>query len=222
MISDTAIIHEDVQIGNNVTIHDYVVLYPGTVIEDGVEIFDHCVVGKIPKSPGSTSRGLIKKPLPTRIGTESILCPGVTVYSGTTIGRNTLLGDHCSISEMCVIGDYDVISKNVTVNYNTKIGNHVRIMDTSHITGNAIIEDDVFVSVLVATTNDNAMGKGEYSDEMHGPIIRRGACVGAAANLLPGVTIGENSVVGAGALVTKDVPGGKVVMGIPARVVRDV
>ena len=144
------------------------------------------------------------------------------IYSGTKIGHNTLLGDHCSISESCSIGNYDVISKNVSVNYNTVIGDYVRIMDNSHITGNANIENNVFISVLVATTNDNGMGKGSYSDEMQGPYIKKGARVGAAANLLPGVVIGENAIVGAGAVVTKDVPDYKVVMGIPAKVVRDV
>ena len=222
IIPDTCVIHEGASIGNNVILHDYVVVYPEVTISDGVEIFDHCVVGKIPKSTGSTSRKLTDKFEKTVIGENSMLCPGSVVYSGTTIGHNTLLGDHCSISEFCKIGDYDVISKNVSVNYNTVIGNHVRVMDNTHITGNAVIEDNVFVSVLVATTNDNGMGKGSYSDEMKGPHIKKGACVGAAANILPNVVIGENSIVGAGAVVTKDVPDNKVVMGVPAKVVRDV
>ena len=96
-------------------------------------------------------------------------------------------------------------------------------MDNTHITGNMTIGNHVFISVLVATTNDNAMGRDGYSEEhVKGPVIHDNVTVGAAANILPNVEIGENSIVGAGSVVTKDVPASKVVMGVPAKVVRDV
>lgn len=97
-------------------------------------------------------------------------------------------------------------------------------MDNTHITGNMVIEDHVFISTLVATTNDNAMGKGGIYDEERekGPYIKQGATIGAAANILPGVVIGNDAVIGAGSVVTKDVPERKVVMGIPARIIKDV
>ena len=107
------------------------------------------------------------------------------------------------------------------MNYNTEIGDFTKVMDNAHITGNMVIGNHVFISVLVATTNDNTMGKAAYDENMRGAVIKDYATVGAAANILPGVTIGESAVVGASALVTKDVPERKVVMGVPARVVRD-
>ncbi len=222
-IADTAVIHDNVVIEEDVIIHDYVVIYPNTVIKKGTEVFDHCVLGKLPTSPGVTSRQLKTAFETLVVGENCILCPGVVLYTGSNIGNRNLLGDFCSIREECSTGDNCIISRNVSVNYNTRIGSYTKIMDNTHITGNMVIGDHVFISTQVATTNDNTMGRQEY-DESHvvGAIIEDYVTVGAAANILPGVRIGRNAIVGASALVTKDVPQNKVVMGIPARVVRDV
>ncbi len=222
-IATTAIIHDDVEIEEGVIIHDYVVIYPGTKICKGTEIFDHCVLGKLPTSPGITSRTLKTKYETLVIGENCVLCPGVTLYAGTVLGHNNLLGDYCSIREDCKVGNNCIISRNVSVNYNTVIGNDTKIMDNSHITGNMRIGNHVFISVLVSTTNDNTMGREEYNpDHVYGATIEDDVTIGAGANILPHVTVGRNAIVGAGALVTKDVPQSKVVMGVPAKVVRDV
>ena len=222
-IADTAIIYDDVEIEEEVIIHDYVVIYPNTKVGKGCEIYDHCVLGKLPTSPGITSRKLKAEYSQLLIGENSILCPGVVLYTGSRIGNNNLLGDFCSIREECKIGNNCIISRNVSVNYNTVIGDDTKIMDNTHITGNMKIGSHVFISVLVATTNDNTMGRTEYNeDHVQGATIGDYVTVGAAANILPGVDIGQNAIIGAGALVTKDVPENKVVMGVPARIVRDV
>lgn len=222
-ISSTAIVHEDVTIEAGVIIHDFVVIYPNTTLKRGAEIYDHCVLGKLPTSPGITSRQLKSKYSTLIVGEDTILCPGVVLYAGSRIGSKNLLGDYCSIREDCVTGDACIISRNVSVNYNTTIGHHTKIMDNSHITGNMKIGNHVFISVLVATTNDNTMGREEYNeDHVFGATIEDDVTIGAAANILPGVNIGQNAIVGAGALVTKDVPSGKVVMGVPAKIIRDV
>lgn len=223
IISQTAVIHKDVVIEDGVIIHDYVIIYPNTIIKKGTEIYDHCVLGKHPTSPGSTSRELKSTYDALIIGENCILCPNTVLYTGTQIGNNNLLGDFCSIREECRIGNNCIISRNVSINYNTKIGNDTKIMDNSHITGNMVIGNNVFISVLVATTNDNSMGRKEY-DESHikGATIGDRVTIGAAANILPGVNIGENAIIGASALVTRDVPANKVVMGIPARIVKEI
>ena len=222
-VAKTAIIHDGVKIGNNVVIHDYVVVYPNTIIGDGTEVYEHCVLGKKPTSPGNTSRQLRTDYEPLEIGKDCIICPSSVVYCGTKIGDNVLLGDFCSIREDCIVGNNCLISRNVSVNYNTTIGDFTKIMDNSHITGNMKIGNHVFISVLVATTNDNTMGREEYSeDHVQGAIIEDYVTVGAAANILPQVTIGKNSIIGAGAVVTKDVPESKVVMGVPAKIIRNV
>ena len=223
IVPSSAIIHDNVTIEDNVVIHDYVVIYPGTVIRKGAEIYDHCTIGKLPTTPGSTARTYGSEYGVTEIGEETILCPGVIIYSGTKIGHNTLLGDNCSIREKCVIGHFDIISRNVSVNYETIIGDYTKIMDNSHITGKMTIGDHVFISVMVSSTNDNSMGRAEDAiDTLTGPVVESYATIGASASLLPGVKVGRNAIVGAAALVTKDVPADKVVMGVPARIVREV
>lgn len=219
-ISKNAVIYEDVVIEEDVIIHDFVVIYPHTWIKRGCEIFPHCTIGKLPISPCGKRK--VKNDFGTLvIGENSIVCPGTCIYAGTTIGSNTLLGDNCSIREECKVGNLCIISRNVSVNYNTQIGNHVKIMDNAHITGNMVIEDEVFISVLVSTTNDNSIGRDDYSENMRGAYIKKGAMIGAGANLLPNITIGEEATVGAGAVVTKDVPDYVTVMGVPARVVKE-
>lgn len=131
-IAKTAIIHDEVEIGEGAVIHDYVVVYPGTVVKAGAEVYDHCVLGKLPTSPGSTTRVYSSGYEKTVIGENCILCPGVVLYTGTTIGHNTLLGDYCSIREKCVIGDYCIISRNVSVNYETTIGSYTKIVTVQH------------------------------------------------------------------------------------------
>ena len=223
IISSTVVIYDNVVIEDDVILHDYVVIYPGSIIKQGAEIYDHCVIGKLPTTPGSTAKKYSSEYGETVIGKNSILCPGAVIYTGTKIGHNTLLGDNCSIREKCDIGDYDIISRGVTVNYETVIGNYTKIMDNTHITGNMIIGDHVFISVCVSSTNDNSMGRAENAaDKLQGPIIEDYVTIGASASLLPGVRIGKNAIVGASALVTKDVPPNKVVMGVPAKIIRDV
>ncbi|MDD6224189.1 MAG: acyltransferase [bacterium] len=221
-ISSTAIIHENVFIEEDVIIHDNVVIYPNTIIKKGAEIFDNTVIGKQPKAPGCTERAvdIIKKP--TIIGENTIISTLCSIYAGVEIGNNSLIGDGASIREDCKIGSYTIVSRNVTVNYETIIGNHTKIMDNSHITGNAVIGDNVFISVMVSTTNDNAMGGKGYNEEVVGPIIKDGAKIGASASILPNVIIGENSIVGSGAVVTKNVDDNCVVMGVPAKLIRKI
>ena len=106
----------------------------------------------------------------------------------------------------------------VTVECNTKIGKRSKIQTAAHITGDCIIGDDVFVGPEVTTMNDLYMGARET--EMKGPIIEDGALIGGNATLLPGVRIGKNAVVGAGSVVTKDVPANEVWVGNPARKIK--
>ena len=98
-----------------------------------------------------------------------------------------------------------------------------RIQAEAYITAYSTLEEDVFIAPCVVTTNDNFMGRTEKRRAlMKGPTIRRGARVGGGAILCPGIEVGEEAFVGAGAVVTKDVPPRKLVVGSPARVLRDV
>lgn len=220
-LSNTVKILGEVRIGKNVIIHDFVTLYPGVTIEDNVEIMEGAIIGRLPKGAKAIARKVIENYGKVLIGEGSVVSPNAVIYTDVIIGKGTLIGDSASIREQCRIGDNCIISRCVTVNYNTKIGDRTKIMDNTHITGNMTIGNNVFISVLVATTNDNNIGlKGYDESKVIGPTIEDNVAIGAAANILPSVKIGKGSIVGAGAVVTKDVPEKTLVLGVPAKVVR--
>ena len=219
-IAEFAVVREGVHLGKDVTIHPHVIVEPGVHIEDGVEIFPGAYLGKEPKGVGTTLRAVtFKRHL--RIGRGSSIGPHAVIFYDVEIGAETLIGDGASIREQCRIGTHCLISRYVTVNYNTMIGDRTRIMDSTHITGNCVIGNDVFISILVATVNDNEMVSRSYAEsEIVGPRIADNASIGAGACLLPGVRVGEGAIVGAGSVVTKDVESYTIVMGVPARLTR--
>jgi acetyltransferase-like isoleucine patch superfamily enzyme len=201
---------------------EHVVIYPGTVIGDGCKILDGAVVGKQPSlSPRSTAK---REPLPpTVIGAGTIVSTGAIVFAGTTIGERVILGDQSCIRERVTIGDDVVVGRGSLVENDTTIGALTKIQAEAYITAYSTLEENVFIAPCVVTTNDNFMGRTEKRhDLIKGPTIRRGARVGGGAILCPGIEVGEEAFVGAGAVVTKDVPPRKLVVGNPARVLRDV
>jgi acetyltransferase-like isoleucine patch superfamily enzyme len=201
---------------------DNVVIYPGTVIGDGCRIADNAVVGKQPAlSPRSTTKREELPPL--ELGAGTIVSTGAVVFAGTKIGERVIVGDQACVRERCVIGDDVVIGRGSLIENDTAVGAMTKIQAHAYITAYSILEDNVFIAPCVVTTNDNYMGRTEKRHELvRGPTIRRGARVGGGAILLPGVEIGEEAFVGAGAVVLENVAPGKLVVGNPARVLRDV
>lgn len=209
--------NKNIKFGKNVTLKTGAILYNNLILGDNVKIMPGAVIGYPPQGTGATKRKINTAPKITTIGAGSIIMCNAVIYAGATIGKNTMVCDLASIREGCVIGDKCIIARGVTINYNTKIGNRVKIMDNTHITGGMIIEDGVFISCLVATTNDNSMGIG-IGHTCDGPIIRKGARIGAHVTILPGIHIGAYAIVASGSVVTHDVEPYSLVMGIPARV----
>jgi acetyltransferase-like isoleucine patch superfamily enzyme len=225
-IGDNVIIHEfavvrrGVRIGNNVVIHPHVVIESDVTIGDNVEIFPGTYIGKVPKGAGALARTPIFAP-DISIGRDCALGPNAVIYCDVEIGVGTLIGDGASIREQCKIGDHCVVGRYVTIGYNTIIGDRVKIMDLSHVVGKSIVGNDVFISMCVGTSNDNALGKNGYDeDRIWGAKIEDGAAIGLGASLLPNITIGAHAIVGAGALVSKDVKPDSLVMGVPAREIK--
>jgi acetyltransferase-like isoleucine patch superfamily enzyme len=203
-------------------VHPSAVVYPGTVLGEGVRVLEHAVVGKQPTlSPRSTAR---REPLPpTEIGDGTVVSTGAIVFAGSRIGARVILGDQSCVRERVTIGDDVVLGRGSLVENDTTVGAMSRIQAEAYITAYSTLEEDVFVAPCVVTTNDNFMGRTERRrDFMKGPTIRRGARIGGGATLCPGVEIGEEAYVGAGAVVTKDVPPRVIVVGNPARVLREV
>ena len=198
------------------------VVYPGTVIGEGCKILDYAVVGKQPTlSPRSTAKR--EKLPPLVLGPGTVVSTGAVVFAGTTVGERVIVGDQACVRERCTIGDDVVIGRGSLVENDTSVGALTKIQAHAYITAYSLLEDNVFIAPCVITTNDNFMGRTEKRhDQIKGPTIRRGARIGGGAVLLPGIEIGEEAFVGAGAVVIKDVPPRALVVGNPARQIRDV
>ena len=197
-------------------------VYPGTVLGKGVKVMENAVVGKEPAlSLRSTTK---REPLPpAEIGEGTIVSTGAIVFAGSRIGARVILGDQSCVRERVTIGDDVVVGRGCLVENDTTIGAMSRIQADAYLTAYSTLEEHVFIAPCVVTTNDNFMGRTERRHGLiKGPTIRRGARIGGGAILCPGIEIGEEAFVGAGAVVTKDVPSRVVVVGSPARVLRDV
>ena len=203
-------------------IHPSAIVYPGTVLGEGVTVLEHAIVGKQPSlSPRSTAKR--EELPPTEIGDGTIVSTGAIVFAGSRIGARVILGDQSCVRERVTVGDDVVIGRGSLVENDTTIGALTKIQAMAYITAYSTLEEQVFIAPCVQTTNDNFMGRTERRHELiKGPTIRRGARVGGGAVLLPAIEIGEEAFVGAGAVVTKDVPARAVVVGNPARQIREV
>ncbi|HUZ82842.1 MAG TPA: hypothetical protein VMU73_11425 [Gaiellaceae bacterium] len=203
-------------------IHPTAIVHPGTVLGEGVRVLENAVVGKQPSlGPKSTAK---RDPLPpAAIGERTVISTGAIVFAGSTIGADCIVGDQSCIRERVQMADDCILGRGSLIENDTTVGAGTRIQADAYITAYSTLEEDVFIAPCVVTTNDNFMGRTEQRKAlMKGPTIRRGARIGGGAVLCPGIEVGEEAFVGAGAIVTKDVPARKLVVGSPARVLRDV
>jgi acetyltransferase-like isoleucine patch superfamily enzyme len=192
------------------------------IIADGCMILDFAVVGKVPVlSRRSTTKQEMLPPV--ELGPDTTVSTGAIVFIGSRLGSRVIVGDQACVRERCEIGDDVVIGRGSLIENDTVIGSRTKIQAMAYITAYSVIEDDVFIGPCVQTSNDNFMGRTEKRHALRkGATIRRGARVGVGAVLCPGIEIGEEAYVGAGAVVVSDVPPRVVVVGNPARVLRDV
>jgi len=203
-------------------IADTAVVLPGTVVGEGCRILEYAVVGKQPVlSPRSTAAQQELPPL--ELGPGTVISTGAIVFAGTTIGERVIVGDQACVRERCTIGDDVVVGRGSLVENDTAVGARTKIQADAYVTAYSLLEEDVFIAPCVVTANDNFMGRTERRHALRrGPTIRRGARIGAAAVLLPGVEVGEEAFVGAGAVVIRNVAPRAVVVGNPARQIREV
>ena len=153
------------------------------------------------------------------IGTNARIRSGTVIYTNVSIGDHLETGHHVVIREENYLGAHVSIWNNSTIDYGCRIGDRVRIHTNVYVAQFTTIEDDVFLAPGVTIANDP---HPICTLCMKGPTIKRGARIGVNATLLPRITIGEGAVVGAGSVVTRDVPPGVVVVGNPARIVKTV
>ena len=211
-----------VVIGDGCVLGDGVVLHAGTHLGVGCLVADFAVLGKRPQlaQTSTTKTGDLE---PLRLGAGCKVGSHTVLMAGTTFGVECIVGDRAAVRERCTVGDRVVVGGAVTVENDTAIGSRTKVQAGAYVTAYMTIEEDVFIAPMVVTTNDNYMGRTEKRlSEMRGATIRRGARVGGGAHLLPAVEIGEEAFVATASVVTRDVPARAVVMGSPARVVREV
>ncbi len=190
-------------------------------IGEGTYIGENVIIGH----PGKEEvekllKGDLNKVDGAEVGRFCVLRANGVIYSGAKLGDRVVTGHFYMVREYTTVGEGTLIGSGVIIDDHVSIGKNVSIQSRVYIPTGSVIEDDVFLGPGAVLTNDKRMGRRGWKLE---PVtVKRGARVGAGSVLLPGVTVGENAVVGAGAVVVKDVPDGAVVVGNPARVIKEV
>lgn len=193
--------------------HPTAVVAPGTVIGAGCVIEAHAVLGKVPRLAGRPAPELA----PLVLGAGVTVCAGAVVYAGTTIGEGCIVGDQAQVRERTRIGARSVVGRGAGIDNDVTIGERVSIQSQVYVTAFSTVEDDVFIGPCAMTTNDDTMGRHGPERPLRGATLRRACRIGGGAILTPGVEVGEEAFVAAGAVVARDVPPRGWVLGVPAR-----
>lgn len=194
-IASTAVIHPLVQLGQGVTIEDF------------------CIIG-VPFKGGDRQ--------PTLIGDRAVIRSHTVIYAGNRIGDDFQTGHKVNIRELNDIGDDVSIGTLSTIEHHLKIGDRVRIHSQAFLPEYAILEADVWIGPHAVLTNAKFPRHPDAKAELRGPYLEESARIGANVTVLPGVRIGARSLIGAGSVVTTDIPPGIIAIGNPARYLRDV
>jgi len=216
------VIEKNVVIGNDAALGHNVVIKEGTKLGNSIVIGDNTVIGK---QPLRSKRSIFKSGkiyAPAALGDECLIGAHVVVYAGTEIANNVLIADSAAVREDVKIGEYTIIGRSCTVENFTTIGRKCKLETNSYITAYSVLEDFCFIAPGVVTTNDNYLGRTEERfKHFKGVTIRKGGRIGGGAVILPGLEIGEDAIIAAGSVVTKNVPARQIFAGIPAKYFKD-
>ncbi len=217
------VIEDEVEVGKGCIIGNNVVIHQGSKIGSGVRIDDQTVIGKDLMRAANTAVTKEMELPGAVIGDDSIIGASVVIYRGCKLGCKVLVADLATVREKVTVGDYTIVGRGVAIENFCKIGSYCKLETDAYITAYSTLEDRVFVAPCVATSNDNYVGRTEERfKHFKGVTVKRGGRIGLNATILPGKVIGEDSLVGAGSVVTKDTPPKKIVLGSPARQLKDV
>jgi acetyltransferase-like isoleucine patch superfamily enzyme len=198
-----------------VHIEDNCRIYPGVQIGPGSVIYGPSIIGQPP-------RGAEPGALPVIIGRETVVRPFATIYAGNHIGDHFQTGQGASIRESNRIGDHVSVGTHAILEFDNIIGNNVRIHSGCFLEM-VTVADDVFIGPNTVFTDDpHPMNCPHYKECLGGARVEELARIGANVTVLPGVVIGRNSLIGAGSVVVDDVPPNTVVVGNPARVIKNI
>ena len=188
-------------------------IYKNVILGINTEIEDYCLIGVPP-------RGHQDGDLETNIGANAIIRSHTVIYAGNRIGNHFQTGNKVNLRELNEIGDDVSIGTLSVIEHHVIIGNNVRIHSQAFIPEYSILEDNTWIGPNVVLTNAKYPLSPDAKKNLKGPVIKKGAKIGANATILPGIIIGENALVGAGAVVVHDVPDGAVVAGNPAKIIK--
>ncbi len=210
------LVGDGVQIADDVAIGANVVLHAGTSVGTGVVIEDGAVIGKQPVLGPLSSASREPQP-PAAIGEGAAICCGAVVMAGARIGPGAVIGDQAHVREQATVGAGTVVGRGSAIGLAALVGDRVVLQTMVWITGFTVVEDDVFIGPGVMTMNDDTMKRNAPGTRLDAPCLRRACRIGGGVLLTPGVEVGEEAFVAAGAVVTHDVPSRARVMGVPAR-----
>ncbi len=191
---------------------DIAVVYPGVVWGGRYTVDPFVIVGYPVK-------GLPAGEAATFIGEGAHLRSHTVIYCGNRIGKGFQTGHGALVRESNEIGDNVSIGSGSIVEHHVRIGNGVRLHSHVFVPEFSVLEDECWLGPNVVLTNARYPRSPRVKDELAGAIIERGAKLGANVTVLPGIRIGRDALIGAGSVVTRDVPPGAVVVGNPGRVI---
>ena len=156
------------------------------------------------------------------IGEGATIGGNVVIHAGVTIGAGARIGDHAQVRDGAEVGAAATVGSLSSVDPGVRIGDRASVQARCYLSAGTVLEQDVFVGPGVTMANDNTMDRHGPDMELQGPLLRRACRVGAGVVLCPAIEVGEEAFVAAGAVVVADVAPRSVVMGVPARAVREV
>jgi acetyltransferase-like isoleucine patch superfamily enzyme len=207
LIRDLDLSFPGVQFGSHCVVYNGVEIGAGSIVHDFVVL-------------GMPAREKADGEIPTKIGKSCIVRPFTTIYAGSEIGDLLQTGQGTCIREDNVIAERVSVGTNTVLEFGNRIGRNVRIHSNCFLEL-VTLQDDTFVGPGTVFTDDpHPMGCPRYRECLGGVLVKELARIGAGCVILPGVTIGRNSLVGAGSLVVDDVPDDSVVAGHPAKLIK--
>jgi len=222
-LGEGCVIGPNVSVGDGCRIGHLVVIHEGTRVGNQVRIDDHATLGKLPMKAANSATTKEQELPPLEVGELCIVGTGVVLYRGAKIEGKVLMADLSTVRENVRIGRGTIVGRGVTVENFCDVGRFCKLESESYLCAYSTLEDRVFIAPGVVTSNDNFVGRTqERFKHFKGVTVKKGGRIGAGSVTLPGITVGEDALVAAGSVVTRDVPARKVVVGSPAKVWRDV